>query len=49
MEGEHMKPDFVAMNPQHNIPTVKVTLTRVVKFCFQNMFPIVHLSRMETS
>ena len=46
MEGEHMKPDFVAMNPQHNIPTVKVTA--VFRFCFQNIFPIVHLSRMET-
>ena len=47
MEGEHMKPDFVAMNPQHNIPTVKVTA--VFRFCFQNIFPIFHLSRMETS
>jgi len=23
MAGDHMKPEFLAMNPQHNIPTVK--------------------------
>ena len=24
MAGDHMKPEFLAMNPQHNIPTMKV-------------------------
>ena len=23
MAGEHMKPEFLAMNPMHNIPTIK--------------------------
>ena len=23
MTGDHMKPEFLAMNPMHNIPTVK--------------------------